>query len=401
MNEKLLSIRIKKGWSQGEAAEAVGVATRTYQRWEHGSSMPNFESRRMLRQAFGAADRELGIELGDRENEKQSLDIFQLSSHLTRSILDLDLLESYADALHTLLIKGETLYVMYASQNWYQRLKQFFSLSEDASSAHVVFRFGMLVGAAQECILPWYQRSYEIVQTYNDIENNVICKYSLDKQLNQEYVQLIAKRGRQYRVLWKFEESKKACEEGVLRLKDLNDLSLQIHFLCERSHIEATKGDEISWMYKLDNARKYALDMQSEDREKALNQINYMQGEGYKRFAFHTRKDVSISAREKFARRAIEQFHGWSGTSIELPGFESLVVQVSKAQCLILLDPDEAIYEAGRLEKLVGQLYPTLLDKLHRVNFLAQQRLQMSNDEFLQAFSQKPLVVYGEGGNIL
>jgi transcriptional regulator with XRE-family HTH domain/tetratricopeptide (TPR) repeat protein len=62
MNEKLLRRRLKKGWSQAEAAEAIGVATRTYQRWEYGISLPNFESRRMLRKAFEAEDRELGIE---------------------------------------------------------------------------------------------------------------------------------------------------------------------------------------------------------------------------------------------------------------------------------------------------------------------------------------------------
>ncbi len=49
MNEKLKVARLKKGWSQQDAAYAAQVAPRTYQRWENGETHPNFESRKLLR----------------------------------------------------------------------------------------------------------------------------------------------------------------------------------------------------------------------------------------------------------------------------------------------------------------------------------------------------------------
>jgi transcriptional regulator with XRE-family HTH domain len=63
MNKRLKAARHKKGWSQEDAADAARVATRTYQRWEYGTHYPNFESRRFLREAFGATDEELGLDL--------------------------------------------------------------------------------------------------------------------------------------------------------------------------------------------------------------------------------------------------------------------------------------------------------------------------------------------------
>lgn len=61
MNEKLKNARLKKGWSQEEVAAIAAVSTRAYQRWESGEASPNFESRRLLRQAFDCADEDLGF----------------------------------------------------------------------------------------------------------------------------------------------------------------------------------------------------------------------------------------------------------------------------------------------------------------------------------------------------
>ncbi|MBA2288232.1 MAG: helix-turn-helix transcriptional regulator [Ktedonobacteraceae bacterium] len=61
MNERLKAARMKNGWSQEDAADAAQISPRTYQRWESGETHPNFESRRLLRKAFGATDEELGL----------------------------------------------------------------------------------------------------------------------------------------------------------------------------------------------------------------------------------------------------------------------------------------------------------------------------------------------------
>ena len=124
-------------------------------------------------------------------------------------------------------------------------------------------------------------------------------------------------------------------------------------------------------------------------------------GEGYKRFAFHVRKKLSLPVREMYAQLAHDQFTRWDGATIELPGFESLVVQVSRAQCLILLDPKGAIDSARQLTIVAQQRYPSLLDKIHRIMLLAQQRLQMSEDEFLQIFDGSSSSAYHTGYNIL
>jgi hypothetical protein len=141
--------------------------------------------------------------------------------------------------------------------------------------------------------------------------------------------------------------------------------------------------------------------MKIADRGPALSQVDYMQGEGYKRFAFHTQKDLSMSIREKYANFALGQFTQWQGATIELPGFEDLVVQVSRAQCLILVDPDEAIHLAKQLGKQAEQRYPALLDKIHRVIFLAQQRLLMGSSEFSQIFKEASQSAYHAGRNVL
>ena len=61
MNEKLRAARFHKGWSIEEASGKVGVSTRAYQRWEQEQNVPNFGSRRLLREAFALTDEQLGF----------------------------------------------------------------------------------------------------------------------------------------------------------------------------------------------------------------------------------------------------------------------------------------------------------------------------------------------------
>ena len=463
MNKRLKAARHKKGWSQEDAADAARVATRTYQRWEYGTHYPNFESRRFLREAFGATDEELGLDLvayveasqgdeqqiatptlqelaslsdllkgkGDRmvrfdESKRKTLqklltmakaaavaplvlaDVESrssspgiLPSQAVGNNFDLDLVDRYTEALRGLLAKGDAQYVLHASQDLYSKLLQGHPSSRDIRLAEAQLCLGMLVGAAQEYALPWYQRDQAVMQTYNHIEDNILCKFDVSSTLQLEYARLLAKRGRQHRVLWQFEACVRECEDGLAALRDVDDYSLRTHFLVERAHIEATRGDELLWMRKLDEARRGALDMKIADRGPALSQVDYMQGEGYKRFAFHTQKDLSMSIREKYANFALGQFTQWQGATIELPGFEDLVVQVSRAQCLILVDPDEAIHLAKQLGKQAEQRYPALLDKIHRVIFLAQQRLLMGSSEFSHIFKEASQSAYHAGRNIL
>jgi hypothetical protein len=312
---------------------------------------------------------------------------------------DLDLIDGHLDALQILLAKGETQYVMHSTQNLYSRLVKERPYSKDIHLTGTQLRIGMLLGAAQEYALPWYQRDQAVVQTYNHVEDNIISRFN--GTLQHEYARLLAKRGRQYRVLWQFEECIRECEQGLQLLEGIDDPSLLTHFLCERAHIEATKGDEFLWMRKLEEAKQGMLGMRPTDREKALNQADYMQGEGFKRLAFHTQRDLPMPLREKYARYALNHFSRWQGVTIELPGFEDMVVQVSRAQCLVLVDPDEAIMLAKHIGKQAEQGYLALLDKIHRVIFLAEQRRQMGTVDFSQIFRDAAQSPYKAGRNIL
>ena len=255
MNEKLRAARIAKGWSQEDAAEATQVSLRTYQRWEHEEHIPNLTSRRLLRGAFHATDAELGFDRTARvavplEDEQEVAllardeltalsDLLGLGSNivvhfdepkrrilhklaklagivvvlpeivanaesegipteifLSKSIennLDLDLIGSYTEALRRLLAKGEAQYVMHSSHNLYNYLLQEYSSSRDIRLAEAQLRLGMLVGAAQEYALPWYQRDQAILQTYNHIEENILGKFDVNNSLRHEYVRLLAK----------------------------------------------------------------------------------------------------------------------------------------------------------------------------------------------------------------
>jgi len=329
------------------------------------------------------------------------LTITEMPSTEAEKYLYYDVIENSIESLRRLLAKGEVHFVLRSSLSLYNKLLQEYPTSKDMHLIDAQFRLGMLVGAAQEYLLPWYQRDQIVLQTYNHIEDTVLRRVDGSNPFRHEYARLMAKRGRHNRVLWQFEAAIEACEDGLTSLQDRDDPSLQTLFFCERAHIEATRGDELVWMRKIEEARKGILHLKPADYERALKQVEYIQGEGYKRFAFHMQKDFSMSIREKYVRYALDYFTQWQRVTIELPGFEDLVSQVSKAQCLILVDADEAVSLARQLEKHAEQYYPSLLDKIHRVLYLAQQRLHLSSNAFSHLFQDASLAAYRMGRNIL
>lgn len=83
MNEKLKLARLKRGWSQEEAAGQARVSFRAYWNWENGLANPNFGSRRALQEAFGCAAEDLGF--GKQSDEITSLAV----SEAERSSLEI------------------------------------------------------------------------------------------------------------------------------------------------------------------------------------------------------------------------------------------------------------------------------------------------------------------------
>jgi hypothetical protein len=367
---------------------------------EQGSGMAHFDSTKRV------ALRQIAALLGEVASGYQIFKGLEWQGQIpvqpqTSKSVDLDLIENYIDALSTLLAKGEAYYVMHASQKLYHQFVQENLSAEDIRLADIHLKLGFLVAAAQEYALAWYQRDKAVVQTYNHMEHTILHQFDGNRYFQQAYARLLAKRGRQHRVLWRFDLCEKECEDGLALTNEFDDYSLRTHFFCERAHIEATRGDQVLWMNKLEAARTGALNMPPIEREKALKQINYMQGEGYKRFAFHTQKAFSFAQREKYAKLSLNYITQWDGTSIELPGFETCVANISRAQCFILLDPGQAIALAEQQKLLAEQRYPALLAKIYRIVFLAQQRIEMTSDEFLQVFQGTSYTAYQTGLNIL
>jgi DNA-binding SARP family transcriptional activator len=362
---------------------------------KQGDGMAYFDS------AKRATLRQIAVLLGSMVGSHPVLNSSKWPQSQPSHDLDLELIRKHIDALSVLLTKGEAHYVLHAAQGLYRQFGQEELSREDIRLADIHLQLGFLVAAAQEYALAWYQRDNAVIQTYNHLENTLLRRFENNQHFREAYARLLAKRGRQHRVLWLFDLCEKECEDGLALTNESENYSLRTHFFCERAHIEATRGNEAAWLHKLEVARSGVLPMPLLERQKALNQIDYMQGEGYKRFAFHTQKDFSLSQREKYAQLALDHIAQWDGATIEVPGFETIVANISRAQCFILLNPEQAIRLANQQKASVEQHYPTLLAKIYRVLFLAQQRLQMNNDEFLQMFQGTSHAAYQTGYNIL
>ena len=59
--ERIKYERLRRGWSQSEAAEKLGIDVHTLRRWEAGHSFPNYAGRRALRGCYGKTLEELGL----------------------------------------------------------------------------------------------------------------------------------------------------------------------------------------------------------------------------------------------------------------------------------------------------------------------------------------------------
>src|SRR5262245_54186365 len=117
MNERLRKARIRKSWSQEEAAEAAQVSLRTDQRWESGEAFPNFASRRFLREAFGTTDENLGLvpsiihRANDNEQLLASTQPLSMNKDTLSSSDEIDMQQKRRDILRLLSVAGAFLIV--------------------------------------------------------------------------------------------------------------------------------------------------------------------------------------------------------------------------------------------------------------------------------------------------
>ncbi len=290
--------------------------------------------------------------------------------------VDLDLLNDYADSLQHLINKGEAQYVMEKAQHWYHTLLQEPPYVKDTRLAETQIRFGILFGASQEFVFPWYQRGHTAIRTYNHIENNVICRFNLDT-FRHLYANLLSHRAPLYREIGQFEESARQFEDGIYWLRYVDDPLLRANLFRSRIHVRAVQGDALQWARELEEARRDALQTGNVFYEELIGLLDYVEGEGYKRLAFNIHRVPPEQMRTEYARRALYSLAQSRSKTAWYPRAHHMLTQISEAQCLVWLDPEEATRIAEQLHVEAIVAYPALLAKINRTLLFARERMQL------------------------
>lgn len=300
--------------------------------------------------------------------------------------IDLDLADDHAEALHRLRDRGDAQYVMQSAHRWYEKLYREQPTAKDTRYASTQIRFGILLGAAQESGLSWSRRGPIAIRTYKHVEEAVIYRYNLNT-FRQEYANLLSHSAPLYREIGKYEEGIQEFNDALYWVERVDDPLLRANLLRSRAHIWAAQGEELRWRYAIEEARRDALLQEDQYSEMALGMVGYVTGEGYKRFAFTTREELPLNERIRYANLALESF----AQSRDILGKESLsyymLAGVSEAQCLVWVDPEEALRRLGTMREQVKRLYPSLLEKMKRTEQFAHKRLLLKRGELLPQFN--------------
>lgn len=297
----------------------------------------------------------------------------------TEKHIDLDLADDHMNALQRLLDKGDTQYVMESARQWYDRL--LVEPSKDIRYGALQIRYGILLGAAQEFVVPWYRRGYEAIRTYDSIENDVIVRFDL-KTFRQEYAYMISHRAPLLREMGHYEESAAQYEDGIYWVKTVHDPQLRANLFRSRIHASAILGNELRWARELEEARKDALFLFTNHHNEVFGLLDYVEGEGFKRLAYTTHVNMSVREREAYASRALQSFIHARPRLQAYTDSHHMLMRVSEAQCLVWIDPQHAICEVELLREVAEQHYPALVEKIERVILFARRRLVARRSDF-------------------
>lgn len=289
--------------------------------------------------------------------------------------IDLDWAGSHMRELQHHFNQGNARYVLKEAARCYAELKQAKLPRNVPRAAEIQMRFGMLLASAQESVLPWVERTLPAMNTYNAIEKDVLSKLPLRRSssyfpyLLARQAPLYRERGDLGRSLELFTSAIEACGH------ELEDVGLLVELYYSRAHVRAVLGDERSWRLDFDRAKQYAHQSNAARSKELLALITYTEGEGYKRLAYNQRLDLSEDRRIWYATRGLQCFElshleesRWVG--------HALLQQLAAAQCMIFIDPNEAICQAQHLRIEAQRVYPSMVQKIESTLALAQRRLQ-------------------------
>ncbi|SRR6266487_1056849 len=289
--------------------------------------------------------------------------------------VDLDWADYHVTELHQNFNQGSASYVMKEAQRCYNMLKQTQFSAKAVRASEIQMRFGMLLAKAQDSALPWYERTIPTIGTYNCIENEVLSKLPL-RQYSSYHAHLLARRAPLYREIG---DLRKSLEQFTTALENcqhkVEEIDLLVEIYYSRAHVWAVLGDERNWQSDLAQARKYAQQANPTRSKQLFSLITYTEGEGYKRLAYNKHLDLSEDCRVHYATQGLECF-GKSHMEESRWGGHVILNNVAAAQCMILIDPNEAIRQAEHLRVEAERIYPSIVQKIDRTIAFAQKRLQ-------------------------
>jgi transcriptional regulator with XRE-family HTH domain len=401
--QNLQTYRLALGWSFGYLASVTHINKGTLQQVEEaGRSLPE-KQRRVVVDALLEALETNGTPYNREEflknaglaettattTEKRATPQKRgaLPAQLKFNHLMLEFAESRIIDLQRQLYSGKGQVVLTETEQWYHKIIDA-DVPNDPSIAAIQLKYGILLGQAQEAVLPWYQRRKIAIHTYTNLQERIISRFPLN-QFPYDYGRMLVLRGRLYRELRQFEGSSADFEDGLFYARKLGDRLVEAALLREYAHMWAVQGNETSWKQLMEKAYTVAS-----GNTQIARVVKSVEAEGYRRLAYTPL--LSLEKRKDYATKAIECFkeaqdlYSSSGQTetytINING-HPLLRAVSRAQCFIWVQPEMVLAIAEEVRQRAEQYLPTLVARMDYTTYCAHHMLHRRKNDPLPVFN--------------
>ena len=291
--------------------------------------------------------------------------------------LDLDAIDHRLDELTQLHHLGQLQLAQDGLREIHKTLAHARLKERDTHAAQVKIHYASLQATVYESILPWFSRAHQVIAAYNRLEDQVLYRFP-ERQFAYSRAYVAARKAPLYREQGDMDESLFYFTYAIEQCAPYaGDPQLQVELFRNRAHVHAVKGDETSWRADIAAANHIADRLPSPVREETEGLIAYSEGEGLKRLT--AAPHLSGAQRRAYAQASYDMLQRSLTMVHSQWAAHALLVTVSEAQCLLWLDPVEAIALVERIRPQVELVYPAMLEKIDRVITVAQRRLSPSS----------------------